>query len=121
MQKPHGTHPIELALTAALVVAEALTVLVVALVALVLTVARWRPAAPVTAATELPPVTPAPAPLQHPLTVVADALVATLEPLTVAQLRRLARSAGLPRAITRTGRRTDLLQALIGLEVAACS
>lgn len=43
---------------------------------------------------------------------------AALEPLPVAELRRLARAAGLPRSITRTGRRAALLPLLAGLEVA---
>jgi hypothetical protein len=48
-------------------------------------------------------------------------VVEALQTRTVAELRRIARSAGLPRALTRTGRRDALLQALAGLEVAACS
>jgi len=67
-----NAHPIEVLLLVAWLALEAAIVLVVALVALLLTVVRWRPAAPA-------PVAPAPAaapPLQHPLIVLADALVA---------------------------------------------
>jgi hypothetical protein len=37
---------------------------------------------------------------------------AALEPMTVAQLRTQARAAGLPRSLTRNGRRAQLLEAL---------
>jgi hypothetical protein len=62
-----NAHPVELLLVAVLVTLEAAAVLLTALVALVLTVARWSPAAP---APEAPP------PLAHPLTVLADSLQA---------------------------------------------
>ncbi len=107
-----NAHPVELLLVAVLVTLEAAAVLLTALVPLVLAVARWSPAAP---APEAPP------PLAHPLAVLADGVVAQLQPLTVAQLRTRARSAGLPRGLARTGRRDALLQALAALEVAACS
>ena len=49
-------HPIELLLLAVLVTLEAAAVLVCALVALVLTVASWRPAEPAPMAAPAPPV-----------------------------------------------------------------
>jgi L-aminopeptidase/D-esterase-like protein len=105
-------HPVEALLLVVWLALEAAVVLLTAAMALLLTVARWRPVATAPAAAP---------PQQHPITLLADALVATLEPLTVAQLRRLARAAGLPRSLTHTGRRDALLTALVGLEVAACS
>lgn len=80
------TDTIEVLLAVALEVAEAITVLIVALVALLLTVARWRPsqASAVThpaAVTDTPP-----APLLHPLALVAE----QLEALPVSRLRPLA-------------------------------
>ncbi|MEB3275673.1 MAG: hypothetical protein VKM92_01790, partial [Cyanobacteriota bacterium] len=119
MQKLHKeAHPVELAVIVALAVVEAITVLLVALLAVVLTLADRRPTAPEPAPG---PAEPAPAaPLQHPLALVAEALVAELEGHTVAQLRTMARQAGLPRVLSRSGRRADLLQALAAWEVAAC-
>lgn len=104
-------HPVELLLLAGLVALQATITLLVALAALLLTIARWRPAASAPAAPAAPPAPP----LQHPLLALA---VDGLQPLTVAQLRTRARAAGLPRSLTRNGRRTDLLHALAGLEVA---
>lgn len=106
-------HPVDALVLAAVVTLEAVAVLVVALVALVLAVARWRPAAPAAAAA-------APPPTPHPLSVVAEPVVEALQPLTVMELRRRARAAGLPRTLSRAGRRDALLYALAGLEVAAC-
>jgi hypothetical protein len=65
-------HPVEALLLVVWLALEAAVVLVVALVALVLTVARWRPAAPAPVATA-PAAAP---PQQHPITLLADALVA---------------------------------------------
>lgn len=53
----------------------------------------------------------------HPLTQLATAAADQLEAMTVPQLRRLARLQGLPRALSRTGRRAQLLEILSGLEV----
>jgi hypothetical protein len=114
MNKPEP-HPLELLLLALLVMLEALAVLAVAVLALLLTLASWKPAAAAPAAP------PPPAPAVHPLAVVATTAAEALEPLTVAQLRRRARGAGLPRCLSRAGRRAALLEALAGLEVAACS
>ena len=62
---------------------------------------------------------PAPQPpAASPLEAIATTAQQALEPLPVAQLRRLARSAGLPRALSRTGRKAELVAALVGLEVA---
>ena len=60
----NNTHPIELLIIGALVTLEAAVALLVALVALVLTVARYRPAQP--------PVAP---PAEHPLAAIADSLM----------------------------------------------
>jgi hypothetical protein len=114
MQELHTPlHPVEALLVALIVVFDAVRVLAVSMVALLLTVAGWRH----TPRREAPPAPP----LVHPAAVMAHTAVEALQTRTVAQLRRHARSAGLPRALTRTGRRDDLLQALAGLEVAACS
>jgi hypothetical protein len=86
----------------------------VALVALVLTLAGYRPrkrpeSAPVSHGyrRESPQSPKAPQARMERL----QAAPAALEVLTVRQLRQLAREAGL-RALARTGRRADLLQAL---------
>ncbi len=85
-----------------------LLAVLVPLVALLLTVAGWRPAAlaPATAATVAAP--------EPPLAPVAEPIAEALVPLTVAELRRRARAAELPRALSRSGRRSDLLEALEG-------
>jgi hypothetical protein len=68
--------------------------LLVAAAALILTLVGWRPA-------------PAPAPPPALLLPVPP-----LERLRLVELRRLARAAGLPRQLARSGRRVELLQAL---------
>ena len=93
-------HPIELALVAGLVVIEALVVLVAAVVALLVTLAQWRPAPAPSPAPAAPspapaapapvakpePIQPQPQPQLHPL-----ALIATqLQALPVATLRQMA-------------------------------
>ena len=145
MMNNNEVHPVELLLIGGLAVVEAVMVLAVALAALVLTVARWRPAplepavehsapmAPLPAVEHsapmapLPPVehsAPAPLPPAPPavplLTTLAGDAAAAMAPLNVAELRRQARAAGLPPALTRNGRRDALLMALAGLEVACC-
>lgn len=124
MQKLHNEpHPIEVLLLLAWLALEAAWTLACALVvpvlALALTAARWRPAeATITRSGEQPiPQLSEPEPPDRVMTPAPAALQAQ----TVAQLRRLARAAGLPRTLSRTGRRADLLQALSGQEVAACS
>lgn len=109
-------HPIEVALVLAWLVAEALlTVLVVgvALVVVLLAPVELHRAAPAPAA-------PAPAapPAEAPLAALAAACRSELEAVNVAQLRRRARAAGLPRPLTRSGRKSQLLDALASLEVA---
>lgn len=112
-------HPVELALVAGLVALEAALTLLVALAALVLTVARWRPAAPAPAAAQVlaaEPIAAIPAvPLAHPLQQLA---VDALHHLPVAQLRSRARAAGLPRTLSRSARKVELVAALAGLEAA---
>jgi hypothetical protein len=108
MQNLHNDlHPVEALLLVALVVAQAVVELAVALVALTTRTAS-APAAPPSP----------PAPTVHPLQPVAESVIEDLAPLTVAQLRRRARDAGLPRCLSRGGRRDALLEALAGLEVA---
>lgn len=108
-------HPVDALLLVALAVLWAVAVLaravVVPLVALLLTLAQWRPAAP----------PPAPLAVEHPLALVAAGLAEGLAGVPVRELRRRARVAGLPRQLSRSGRRADLLEALVALEVAACS
>jgi hypothetical protein len=107
-------HPLELALVAALATLQALRPLLVALVALVLTLAGYRPrqrptAAPAARRTHRPAPMPAssaqPAPERH------RGALASIDGLTVRQLRQLAREAG-HRALARSGRRADLLEVL---------
>jgi hypothetical protein len=111
-----AVEPVDLLLLAVIATAEALAVLLAAVVALVLLLAGWRPAAP-PAAAPLPPA-PAPAataPLQLPAS--PDRVSVTTTPgdalagLRVVELRALARAAGLPQ-LARSGRRAELLQAL---------
>jgi len=90
---PRAADPLALLLLAAWLVAEAVLPLVAAAVALLLTVAGWRPTTP---RVGLEP--PAPA-------------VPSLARLPVVELRRLARAAG-HRQLARSGRRVDLLAAL---------
>ena len=135
MQKTHKElGSVELLLLAGLALLWALwtvaRLVLVPVLALVLTLAGWRPAvptapepieapqpaaAPVTAISLVPALT---APAAPPLAQLAEQAAATLQPLTVAQLRTQARAAGLPRSLTRTGRRAHLLEALAWLEVA---
>jgi hypothetical protein len=92
--------PVLLFIAVAWLAAEALAALLLAALAVVLTLAGWRPApAPVLARVPAPP----PPALLPP--------VPPLERLRVVELRRLARAAGLPR-LARSGRRVELLQAL---------
>ncbi len=140
-------HPVELMALAALLLAEALLtvlrLLVVPAVAALLVLAGWRPgpraaapqaqpvgaasAEPLPAADAAEPAGPAEPLPQAPAVAMACAPEPVglepppLERLTVAQLRRLARVAGLPRSLTRSGRRADLLLALSGLEAATCN
>lgn len=88
-------HPVEVLIVAAWITAEAIAALLAALVALH---RRRRPALPPAPAVLALPPAPDPAP--------------ALDALNVAELRRLARAAGLPRALSRSGRRADLLAAL---------
>ncbi len=53
-----------------------------------------------------------------PLALLAAEVEAGLAGVTVAQLRRRARAAGLPRSLSHRGRREALLAALAGVEVA---
>ena len=122
-----AAEPVDLLLVAALAVAEALAVLAVAALALVLTLTRRGPAAlPQAAPAEpMPAAAPpaaataaAPAITLADLADLAEVAAAELEALPVAELRRRARAAGLPRSITRTGRRAALVPLLAGLDVA---
>jgi len=95
--KNSEVHPIELAIVAGLVVLEAVVVLVAAVVALLVTLAQWRPTLRAAAPTPLRTVTAAEQllcvrhvaeehPQPHPL-----ALIATqLQALPVATLRQMA-------------------------------
>jgi hypothetical protein len=107
-------HPIEVALVVALLALEAAAIVIASLVALLLTVAHWRPAAPPTggntAARSGEPQSPdrgmtPPQPLLHPL----QALAVGLEALSCRELMTLA---GTRRKLPKTQ--------LIAL-VAACS
>jgi len=106
-------HPIEVLLVVALLALEAAVTIAVALITLVLTVARWRPAAspsqvntdPPAGEQESPERGMPPQPMVHPL----QALAADLQALSCRQLMALAGT-----------RRKLPKQQLIGM-VAACS
>ena len=84
MQNPrHELGSVELLLLAGVIAFEATAVVVVALVALALTVARWSP--PRLPAVN-PPAGPALTPFAHPMVAVAEAL----QPLTCRELRVIA-------------------------------
>jgi hypothetical protein len=91
------THPIEAAAIGTVALVRLARTVLVPCVALVLTVAGWQPSGPAAAA-PMALAAPAPAPV-------------ALAPLTVVQLRQLARQAG-HRALARSGRRADLLAVL---------
>jgi hypothetical protein len=97
------THPIEAAAVAAVAIGRLVRAVTVPVVALALTVAGYRPAAPAAVAA-----------MVADCCLVAGCPVAVPTPaaaLTVVQLRQLARQAG-HRALARSGRRADLLAAL---------
>jgi hypothetical protein len=129
MTNTNDAHPVELLLLAGLVVAESLLTLLVAAAALALLLARWRPRASAAQAPATAPHTPLPGPALAPAAVPAtrtapaavtqpgdplspDQVMPELATLTVAQLRCLARELHLPRCLSHTGRRADLLLAL---------
>jgi hypothetical protein len=86
-------------------------------VALLLALAGWgRRPAPQPANRPAPP--PPSALVPCPLALLAAEVEAALVGLTVAELRRRARAAGLPRSLSHRGRREALLAALAGVEVA---
>jgi len=107
---PQACWPVDL-LLAVIATAEALAVLIAAAAALLLTLTGWRPAGPPAAAPSPAPVPPLQRPASpdrvKPTTAPGDALAG----LRVADLRRLARAAGLPQ-LGRSGRRAELLEAL---------
>jgi hypothetical protein len=80
--------------------------LALALVALVLTLAGWRPACPAAVPAVVRPLAAAAAPV---------AIARPSGRVTVVELRRMARAAGLPSLLSRSGRRAELLAAL-GME-----
>lgn len=108
-------HPLELAAVAAMALGWALwtvaRLLLIPAAALLLLALGWRPATRA-AAPQPQPVAPASAVVMAcsagPVAIAAP----RLEGLTVAQLRRLARAAGLPRSLSHSGRRAQLLAAL---------
>ncbi len=123
--QPTPAHPVELGLLAVTVVAEALLTLM--LVALLFSLTSWQPQqhapepSPQSAASELqqphqqatsePQPPPCPCPWLPPCWPEVEALM-------VAQLHTAARAAGLPRSLTRTGHRAELLPALAGVAMA---
>lgn len=122
----NDAHPIEVLLVACWLALEAAATLVAAMVALLLTLARWRPAASpsrVMAITQTGDLNLSKrvSPVLHPQAELAGGVVDALACCRVSELRQMARAAGLPRTLTRTGRRDALLSALAGLEVATCS
>lgn len=112
--KPNEADALLSALVLLAVAAEAvLRGLLIPLAALLLALAGWgcpaRRPAPQSAAAPRPPA-------PHPLALLATEAGLAASP--VADLRRRARAAGLPRSLSRSGRREALLQALAGAEVA---
>ncbi|MEY4358598.1 MAG: hypothetical protein RLZZ631_84 [Cyanobacteriota bacterium] len=102
-----GDDLILLALVGAWISLEAAATLAVALVALLLTVAGWRPSqAPLSR-----PAAPVALPVVITPALLPAAAVDPLEALPVRELRSLARAAGLSQ-LGRSGRRADLLAAL---------
>lgn len=91
------THPIIAAAIGAVALIRLARAVLVPCVALILTVAGWRPAAPAAVASAVAPATVAP--------------LGAVATLPVRELRQLARAAG-HRALARNGRRADLLAAL---------
>jgi hypothetical protein len=106
-----------LALVAAAATIEALALLLRPLVAhslaLLLTLADWRPTPPRPALVplQLTPAPPAAPPIPADTTAATEALRPQLEALPVRELRVLARAAG-HRALARSGRRQQLLEVL---------
>ena len=96
--------PVLLLLALGWLTIEAAAVLIAFAVALLLTLAGWRPAA-------APAARPAPLPVVLTPAALPPALAAPLEGLTVRELRARARAAGLPQ-LARSGRRADLIEAL---------
>lgn len=127
-------HPIEALILAALAVADALLTLLVAVLALLLTLAGWHPTKSARSAAYAPlqqpsvplPVesdTPAVMPASEPLPVAcstAAPLLPMLEALSVDELRQEARRLGIPRRIVRSLRKADLLPAIAGAAMAPC-
>jgi hypothetical protein len=103
-----------------LVAAAAVTLtrcLLIPAAALLLALAGWgRRPAPQPAHRPAPP--PPPALVPCPLALLAAEVEAGLAGVTVAQLRRRSRAAGLPRSLSHRGRRDALLAALAGADVA---
>jgi hypothetical protein len=99
-----------LALVAAAVVLEALAItlrpVLAHTLALLLTIAGWRPSTPSPAPRQQGPVLPT-----APVKPATASYRPQLEALPVRELRQLARAAG-HRALARSGRRADLLAAL---------
>ena len=87
-------HPIETAAVGAIALARIARAVLVPIVALALTVAGWQPAQTAQPQPAAAPMAAAPAPY-----------------VTVAQLRTMARAAGM-RTLARSGRRADLLKSL---------
>lgn len=131
-------HPVELLILAVLLVVEALAVVLVPLAALVLTLASYgRPWPPrrgsaTSPSTTAPAVTvvaptapaavvataPAPPAVQQPQPAPwTPPVLEVLERCTVTELRRLARAQGLPRSLSRAGRRAELVPALAGAAI----
>ena len=95
-------HPIDSAAVGAVVLVRLARAVVVPCVALVLTIAGWRPS---------PAAAAAPAAVVAPAPVACDWAGRPFDCLTVRELRLQARAAG-HRSLARSGRRADLLAAL---------
>ncbi len=106
-----GDDPVLLLLFIGWLALEAAATVLITLVALVITLAGpRRPAAPQPPLEQPLPLLPVVITAAQPLAPAAPSLKA----LPVAQLRRMAREAGLPRQLSHSGRKADLLLALAG-------
>jgi len=110
---PMKTHPIEAGAVAVVAVGRLVRAVAVPCVALVLTVAGYRPtaAAPAAPATVPVPLLVDPAGILPAGFESVAPVAAAQAALTVVQLRQMARAAGF-RGLARNGRRADLLAAL---------
>jgi hypothetical protein len=111
MNNSKELHPVEMLILGMMLLIESAAVVLVMMIALMMALANYCRPWP-------PSPTPMPAPAAEPVAPWLPPILQELEPLTVAELRRLARAAGLPRSLSRSGRRAELLPAVAGAAMA---